>query len=103
MVQDHPLLTSMTMIPSYTCRSGHGPIASFPIQDTFPRRTNRGLACSNPHRSLEAVLRSRSLTLLLLTLVHPVVDKQHGLKICLLSLLPENQDKAVLSTAYKYP
>ncbi|PKA49834.1 hypothetical protein AXF42_Ash004376 [Apostasia shenzhenica] len=103
MVKDHPLLTSMTMLSRCTCRSLRGPTTSFLVQSTFHRRVNQGLACSNPHRFSGAVLRSRGLALLLLTLVPPVADKQHEFRICLLPLLPENQDKAVLSTAYKYP
>ncbi|PKA67157.1 hypothetical protein AXF42_Ash004649 [Apostasia shenzhenica] len=93
----------MTMLLSCTCRSRRDPTASFPVQSTFPRRTNQGLSCSNPHRSPGALLRSRILAVLLLTLVPLMADKQCGLRICLLPLLPKNQDKAVLSPAYKYP
>ncbi|PKA47764.1 hypothetical protein AXF42_Ash014541 [Apostasia shenzhenica] len=40
-VQDHPLLTSMTMIPSCTCRSRRGLTAQFSVQGTFSRRKSR--------------------------------------------------------------
>ncbi|PKA62167.1 hypothetical protein AXF42_Ash015051 [Apostasia shenzhenica] len=89
-VQDHPLLTSMMMLLSCTCCSRRGPTVPFLVQNTFPRRANRGLTCSNPHKSLRAALRSISLALLLLTLVSQMADKQHGLRICLLHLLLEN-------------
>ncbi|PKA66044.1 hypothetical protein AXF42_Ash010453 [Apostasia shenzhenica] len=68
----------MTMFLSCTCRSRCCLTAQFPVQNTFFRHANQGLACSNPHRSLEAVLRLKSLALLSLLLVSPKADSGMG-------------------------
>ncbi|PKA64954.1 hypothetical protein AXF42_Ash011556 [Apostasia shenzhenica] len=87
----------MTTFPSCICRSWHGPTALFHVHNAFFRHTNQGLTCSSPHRSPEAVPRSKSPSSPFAATGSPNSRQRHGLSITLFFSLPENQDQAARS------